>query len=123
MFLFVNEIGRGCTFLIEYIQGGTDIIYIIKQGGDGQLDIQYISGTTIDICYTYSYSFSSIKTIGEVGSGRKIKKMSRVYAHASVGPLLPAVLSISTSSSVNILQTESESRMGSVSVNQFCNGI
>ena len=63
---------------------------------------------------TENLSFSSIKTISGVGSVRKTRKLSRVYTHASVGPLFPAVLS--TSSSVNILKTESESRMGSVSV-------
>ena len=66
-----------------------------------------------------SLSFSSIKTIGGVGSGRKTRKLSRVYTHASVGPKVP--ISISTIYSSN-MQTESESIMGSFSVSNRING-
>ena len=56
-------------------------------------------------------SFSNISTNGRVGSVRKVKKIASVHTNASVGPKVP--ISSFSFSSLN-MQTERESRMGSV---------
>ena len=101
------SISSNITTLIEKWeeQGGLKAGYKVGEGEKGGSSSRRVSqefektrnifergSQSVSPTENLSLSFSSIKTVGEGGSGRKIRKLSRVYAHTSVGPLFPAVV-------------------------------